>query len=884
MTAERWETVQTLFHQALDRPPTERAAFLAMATDDPTVADDVRALLDADASGHPLFEGGVARAAGVLDAPAPGPETVGPYRVVGVLGEGGMGVVYLAERDDLGSRAAVKVLRDAALSPARRERFRREEQILAGLDHPAIARLLDADVLADGTPYFVMEYVEGVPITDHVRARGLSVAERLALFRDVCGAVAAAHRQAVVHRDLKPSNVLVTGDGRVKLLDFGIAKSIERIGDADLTVTGLRLMTPAYAAPEQLRGEPVGVYTDVYALGALLYEVLTGERPHDLAGLTPGQAEARLLNDAPAPPSTRAGGAARGGAARGGAAAGGAAAGGAGRRTWAELDVVCATALHKDPDRRYATVEALVRDLDHVRDGQPLDARPDSWAYRAGTFLRRHRRPVAVAAAVLVGVVGLVAVYTVRLAAARDVAVAEAARTERVQRFTQSLFRGGDAAAGPADTLRVVTLLGRGVREAAALAGEPDLQAELYQTLGTLAQGLGDLSRADSLLTASLALRRAHLGPGHPATAEALVALGDLRRDQAEYDDAERLTRAGLARLRAALPPDHPRVAEAVTGLGRVLTARGEYDAALGVLDEAVRLGGLQGPTSAARSDALYEAVEAHFYAGDYAAVDSLGGLVLALDRRLYGPRHPRVADDLANLSAAEFQRGRYREAEQLSRRALAINRAYYGPDHDACASTMMMVGQALAHQDRYDEALGLLRPALAVRERVYGPDHPRVANVLNELATVALRQGDLDGAEAHYRRAVDVYRAAYDDDHYLLAVGLSNLATVQFRAGNHGGAERTMREALARSTRALGADHVNTAQARIKLGTVLADVGRHAEAEALLLAGYRTLRGQTDPADPWLETAREELAAVYDALGRPAQAARYRATRSTGA
>ena len=864
MTAERWETVQTLFHEALDRPPTERAAFLATATDDPTVADDVRALLDADASGHPLFEGGVARAAGVLDAPAPGPETVGPYRVVGVLGEGGMGVVYLAERDDLGSRAAVKVLRDAALSPARRERFRREEQILAGLDHPAIARLLDADVLADGTPYFVMEYVEGVPITHHVRARGLSVAERLALFRDVCGAVAAAHRQAVVHRDLKPSNVLVTGDGRVKLLDFGIAKSIERIGDADLTVTGLRLMTPAYAAPEQLRGEPVGVYTDVYALGALLYEVLTGERPHDLAGLTPGQAEARLLGEAPTPPSTRA-------------------AGGAGRRTWAELDVVCATALHKDPARRYATVEALVRDLDHVRDGEPLDARPDSLGYRAGLFLRRNRRPVAAAAVVAAVLVGLVAVYTVRLAVARDAAVAEAARTERVQRFTQNLFRG-DAAAGPADTLRVVTLLGRGVREAAALAGEPDLQAELYGTLGTLAQGLGDLDRADSLLTASLALRRAHLGPGHPATAEALVALGDLRRDQAAFDDAERLTRAGLARLRAALPPDHPRVAEAVTGLGRVLTARGEYDAALSVLDEAVRLGGLQGPASAARSDALYEAVEAHFYAGDYAAVDSLGRLVLALDWRLYGPRHPRVADDLVNLGAAELQRGRHARAERLYRRALAINRAYYGPDHDAYASTMMMVGQALAFQDRYDEALRLLRPALAVRERVYGPDHPRVANVLNELATVAVRQGDLGGAEAHYRRAVDVYRAAYDDDHYLIAVGLSNLATVQFRAGNHGGAERTMREALALSTRALGADHVNTAQARIKLGTVLAHVGRHTEAEALLLAGYRTLRGQTDPADPWVETAREELAAVYDALGRPAQAARYRATRSTGA
>ena len=282
MDAARWDRLQALFHQAVDLSPAGRAAFLREAcADDPALADEVLAAIAEDDQGDSLLDHGVERAAeqmigaGALERL----QEIGPYRLVRTIGEGGMGVVFLAERTDLGTSAAVKILRDAWLSPSRRQRFAAEQRTLARLNHPSIARLFDAGTLGDGTPWIVMEFVEGVPLTDHVRTAPFPVEARLRLFLDVCEAVQYAHRHLIVHRDLKPSNVLVTADGRVKLLDFGIAKDIAEVRPVDAGQTIARLMTPAYAAPEQARGEPAGVQADVYSLGVMLYELITGALP-----------------------------------------------------------------------------------------------------------------------------------------------------------------------------------------------------------------------------------------------------------------------------------------------------------------------------------------------------------------------------------------------------------------------------------------------------------------------------------------------------------------------------------------------------------------------------------------------------------------------------
>ena len=876
MDAARWERIQSLFHRAADLPAAERSAWLeAECRDDPDLARDVLALLEEDARPSELLDGGLAHVAdrmlGGADAPGIPPHEFGPYRLGPVLGEGGMGVVYLARREDLGVEVAIKILRDAWLSPARRERFAAEQRTLAQLNHPSIARLYDADTLSDGTPWFAMEYAQGVPLTTYCQERRSSVRERLVLFHAVCEAVQHAHLHAIIHRDLKPSNVVVKDDGAVKLLDFGIAKQLESVDmGADQTRTGLRLMTPAYAAPEQIAGGRVGVHTDVYALGVILYELLAGQLPFDLSDRTPSEAAAIVLEQQATRPSTLA----RERVARMGADAGVPA---VGRAAWPDLDVLCLTAMHKDPDRRYRTVDALMRDIDHYLAGEPLDARPDTVGYRLGKFVRRNRQPVAAAAIALVVMVALVAFYTLRLGAARDAAVAETARTARIQQFMTNLFQGGDESVSPADSLRVVTLVERGVLEARALDQEPEVQADLYLTLGEIYEQLGRFAEADTLLRAAHDRRRSLLGADHPDVGESLVALGELRDAQGEYEEAEALVRDGLAMTRRSLPSDHPAVARATAVLGRVLQDRGEYDESIVTLEEAVRLQSVPDAAPADLAASLTELANSHFYAGNYDVSDSLNRRVLEIDRATYGERHPHVGDDLINLGAIQFERGRYAEAEGFYRQGVDIIQSWYGDAHQATGSALTMLGRSLIPQGRTDEADTVMREALAVLERVYGPTHPRVASAVNELGLIASRRGDLDEAEARFRRMVAIYRVIYNDKHYLIGIALSNLAGVLQQRKQFEQAEQLFRETLLRYAETLAPDHQLVGIAHIRLGRVLLAQRRFEEAAMETLAGYELLAHQVDPGMAWLTAAREDLIAAYEGLERPEAAERFR-------
>ncbi|MEP7367584.1 MAG: serine/threonine-protein kinase, partial [Acidobacteriota bacterium] len=479
MDASRWDRVQALFHKVCDLSGQEQLDVLAAeCADDQALRDEVLAMLDRDRSPAELLDRGVEQLAGQIlmeaSAATASHKTIGAYRIQSVLGEGGMGTVFLGKRDDLGSVAAIKVLRDAWISPARRERFAAEQRTLAQLEHPNIARLLDADTLPDGTPYFVMEHVDGGPLERYCQDRRCTISERLRLFRAVCEAVQFAHRHAVIHRDLKPSNILVKADGTVKLLDFGIAKQLEEYNpSSDMTRTGLRLMTPAYASPEQIRGEPAAIHTDVYSLGVVLYQLLTGRLPFDVANRTPAEAATLLAERNPVRPSMVARRVEAHAAQQGLIPA-------VGDAAWADLDVLCLTAMHKDVQKRYGSVEALIRDIDHFLRGEPLEARPDTLGYRLGKFVRRRRRAVAAGIAVLVTITVLIAFFTSRLATERNSALAEAARTQRIQRFMLNLFQGGDVEAGPAKDLRVTALLERGVQEASTLDQDPLVQAELY--------------------------------------------------------------------------------------------------------------------------------------------------------------------------------------------------------------------------------------------------------------------------------------------------------------------------------------------------------------------------------------------------------------------
>lgn len=824
MTGERWNRVQDIFHAVSDiADPALRAAEVQrLSKDDAEVRREVERMLAFDGEDSVLESGPAA-----FDSETAAPRQIGPYVIESVLGEGGMGTVFLARRPDLDVPAAIKVLRDAWISPARRRLFALEERTLARLDHPNIARLLDANTLDDGTPYFVMEYVDGKPLdAAYCERAGHRIRERLLLFRAVCEAVQFAHGQAVIHRDLKPSNILVRPDGTVKLLDFGIAKHmVSAGGNPDMTRTGLRLLTPAYASPEQVRGEPASVQMDVYSLGVILHLLLSGRLPSDEEELKPSMIVRRsgsaLLEAA--------------------------------ESEWADLDVLCLTAMHKDVQKRYASVEALIRDIDHYLRAEPLEARPDSLGYRAGKFLQRNRNAVIAAGSALVAVSALIAFFVYRLAEERNTALAEAARTQRIQSFMRNLFQGGDAEAGPEKDLRVETLIDRGVHEARTLDKDPEAQAELYQTLGDIYHKLGKLEQAEAMLTAAVEMRR---------SPDNVVALAMLRTDQAKIDEAEKMAREGLQLARTSLPAGHPTIASATDALGKVLEEKGDYDGAIRELSEAVRLRAPGGDT-AEHAGSLYELGNAYFYAGRYKECEQINQRVLAMVRKIYGERHPRVSEALTNLGAIQQDQGNYKEAEHYHREALALVRGFYGDQHYRTAASLTMVGRALVFQKRAPEAEPLLRQALEIQEHVFGPAHPRVASALNELGTVHLTLDRPAEARPHYVRMAEIYKAVYSGKHYLIGTALSNIGSTYMAEKNYPTAEPYFREAVAMFRETQGTDHINLGIAQIKLGRTLLRQNKIAEAEQSTSAGYAIVQKQVNPSASWLNSARADLEAI---------------------
>jgi len=867
MDTTRWQRIQSLFHQTVDLPEQEQPAFLKKACNgDADLIAEVQAMLEADSKGNSLLDRDMANVAQQMlaaDSASPVAKEFGPYVVKQLLGEGGMGVVYLAERKDLGNLVAIKILRDAWLSLARRERFASEQRMLAQLNHPSIARLYDADTLPDGTPWFVMEYVEGMPITDYCQKYNCSIERRLQLFRQVCEAVQYAHAHAVIHRDLKPSNIFVKPDGGVRLLDFGIAKQIETLdSSADQTRTVMRMMTPAYASPEQISGGNVGVQADVYSLGVILYELLADRLPFDFSNLAPVEAAAIIAGHEPGKPSTKAQSLSTT----------------VSKTAWADLDVLGLTAMHKDLQRRYRSAEALIRDINHYLSHEPLEAQPDTMRYRTGKFIRRNWREVSAVVAVFVLVAALSIFFTWRVTKVRNAALAEAARTQRIQHFMNNVFQGGDRIAGPAADVKVVDLIDSGVREAQALNSDPKVQTELLYDFAGIYQKLGKLDQAESLFQTTLEQRKILYGADSPEVAENLVAMGMLRADQSRLDDAERLTRQGLEMAARHQEPNHPGVVTSTLALGRVLGERGSYDEAIHLLESAVRVQSAPGVATADLAASLSALADANYNAGHYDVCVPLYQRVLEMHRQIYGPTHPLVAGDLGSLASVQIDMGYYAEAEKFDRQALTVTEAYYGKDSPKTANDLTSLGRALQYERKYDEAEALLQRALAIQEKAYGPSHSNVADALNELGNIASMREHLDDAEAKFRRVVEIYRSVYGDNHYMVAIALSNVASVRMDKKDYVQAEKIYRDVVRRFTESLSADNVNTGIAHIKLGRTLLREKKFKESQVESLAGYDVLIKQTSPSTSFLNAARKDLAAAYDGLNQPDKAVRFRA------
>ncbi|HEV2424446.1 MAG TPA: protein kinase [Terriglobia bacterium] len=707
MDSNRWEIIQTLFHGAADLPESERPAFLKNAcADDESLIAEVLALLEEDAQSHAVLDRDLAHVAQDVFAaeipPAPRFQQIGPYRILKVLGEGGMGVVYLAERGDLHSVVAIKLLRDAWLSPARRERFSSEQRTLAQLNHPGIARLYDAGTLDDGTPWFAMEYVDGIPLADYCRRNQSSTGQRLQLFRAVCEAVQYAHQQAVIHRDLKDSNILVKSEGNPRLLDFGIAKQLESFDTpADQTRTGLRLMTPAYAAPEQIRGERVGVQADVYALGVILYELVAGRLPFDLTARTPAEAAAIVTEQEPVKPSV---------VVRPTAGAG--ARDSVSKTEWADLDVLCLTAMHKDPARRYPSVEALTRDIDHYLKGEPLEARPDTLGYRLGKFLVRRRRPVAAAAAAFAFVVGLVIFFTLRLASERDHANRQTAIATAVNRFLSDdlLGRGDPFQSGKADESLVDAIRQASPGIDHKFADAPEVAARLHLTIARALDNRSNFSDARQEFERAHAL---FLETGGPLSEDAVAvqlqrAVMEARSFQPQGIATAKSLVAAQEPLLARIP--HPRAELKVwllTAKGLIALVESDAKSANHYFEEAVDASS-RAPEldEIARFNLRQRLAFTYIRLGDGATAERLARQLIAAYSSLKGPDSPYVLRVRLNLAQAFMIERKFPEAVQEANEIYPIFLSKLGPDHELTMQLLATRAQSEGSLGQFDDSV----------------------------------------------------------------------------------------------------------------------------------------------------------------------------------
>ena len=870
MTEERWERIDRIFAEALERPERERERFVAEASGgDESVVREVRALLESHEEAPLILgESATAYAEPLLDRMSadweeegPTGRRIGPYRILREIGRGGMGTVYLAERDDQFRRqVALKLVKRGMDTEEVLLRFRYERQILAALEHPNIARLYDGGMAEDGLPYLVMEYVEGSPITAYCEERGLGIEPRLGLFRTVCRAVQFAHQNLVVHRDVKPSNILVTEDGTPKLLDFGIAKLLgaDPAQEAPHTRTGVRILTPEYAAPEQIRGGAITTATDVYALGVLLYELLAGTRPIALEGKSAYEAEQAVLEVEPVRPS-----AARGTPHR------------LRRRLRGDLDSIALKALEKDPARRYQSAQELVEDVDRHLAGLPVRARRQTLGYRARSYLRRHRAGVTTAAAFLLLVMGFGVVHNIRITRERDLARAAAAKATATTTFVTGLFQGADPDETPGDTLNVFELLERGARRLTPKEmGEPEVLATLQATLGRLYLELGDYPRAAPLLDSAVVLRRAIHGPDHEEVARALRDAAEVRNIMGDYPSSDSLYRRALTIQRARLGPRHRDVGVTLNYLADMLVQSGRADSAEPLFREALAiLEAVPGDQRGEIAMSKFGLGVAKRYQGRFDEAEPLFREVLRLRRELYGSEQTDVAVTLNDLGILYLETGRYDSAEATLRESLAIRRKLFGNRHREVAQGLNNLAFVPyeARKD-YAGADSLWREALGIWEALYGRNHRDVGMVLGNLAQLELDRGDADSAVALYRAARDVMRAVSGEESADHARMARSLGMALHRRGDLAAAQAELERAVAIRQAVHGPKHLGVAAAELTLAHLLRDRGDLARADTLYarsLTMWRELDGDQDVVGLGLEG----WAQLRRLQGRPAEA-----------
>jgi eukaryotic-like serine/threonine-protein kinase len=883
MDGERLQRIEELYHAAREREPGERAAFLQDAcADDEELRSEVEALLSQDAVSGPLEQPAWAAAAGQgsTESTAPlgtGVIVIDRYRLLQKIGEGGMGEVWLAEqREPVRRRVALKLVKTGMNTREVMARFESERQALALMDHPAIAKVFDAGSTDEGVPYFVMEYVAGVPITTYCDNHRLTTRERLELFMRVCEGVQHAHQKAIIHRDLKPSNILVTevdGKAAPKIIDFGVAKALTQrlIAETIFTRVGAMIGTPEYMSPEQAlsSGEDIDTRTDVYSLGIILYELLAGTPPLELRKIAFEEFLRRLREEEPEKPSTKirthdaatSTELARKRQTEPGALA---------KQMQGDLDSIALKALEKDRARRYGSTSDLAADIGRHLRNEPVLAVPPSVAYRARKFARRYRGALLTAAAFILVLIAAAAISIRQSVRANR----EAAAAQAVNDFLQNdLLAQASAAtqsgpsAKPDPDLKVRTALDRA---AAHITGrfdrQPDVEAAIRDTIGQTYIDLGLFPEAHTQFERALSLYRRVLGAQNPKTLKNIDYLGNVAYQQGKYAEAEALLGNALQVQRRVLGPSHRDTLYSVTTLANVYVKQGKYPLAEAYDRQALEIRQrLLGPEDPATLNSMNSLANVYLSQGKYPQAETLYTQTLETRRRVLGPEHPATMESMNNLANMYNSQAKYSKAEALLSQTLEIQRRVLGPEHPYTLITMNNLALSYDYQGAHAEAEILDRQTLEIERRISGPDHPETLRPMNNLGRAYLGEGKYAQAEALFTQLVDIERRVLGPEHISTLGAMDNLASAYEYRGKYVPAEALFKQVVEVSRRVLGSEHPRTLSFLSDSAFMYQREGKYSLAEtqaAQVLAGQRHALG-SDQSDTMASAADLALALV---------------------
>ena len=882
MNPERWEKIQSLFERALEIDPTERNIFLKKECgDDKELFEEVISLLKADTEAHSIFSASVSDYISIDEKTLSG-KIFGNYRAVEQIGSGGMGSVYLAERADgqFEQKVALKIIKPGMNSKEIVSRFEAERQILARLQHPNIARLLDGGISDSGLPFFTMEYVDGLPITEYCDKNNLSIDERLELFIKVCDAVMFAHQNLVIHRDIKPGNILVQEDGTVKLLDFGIAKVFEEDEKQKfVTRTGVRVMTPEFASPEQVRGDPVSTATDIYSLGLVLYHLLTGYPPYKVDTTSAIELEKAICLTEPTKPSTmliKISGLSSteekklspGYISQT-------------RKTSipklkkiisGDLDNICLMVLQKEPSRRYNSVALFITDIRNHLNGLPVIARKSTASYRAKKFIQRHKVGVAVTSISLIVIAAVTIFYTIQLAEQRDKAELEAEKSRKVSEFLAGLFEVSDPSQSKGKDITARELLDNGARKIEVeMKDEPEVQAMMLDVIGRVYRTLGIYDKAESYMLEGLTIRQKMLDESDPDLALSYFNLGEMYHYKNDYVKAEEYYRKALEIRDAAYGTDNLDVASSIDLISRLERDKRNFHIADSLARVAMEI------RLKLTSDSDYVMVDSYH---SLAMLADINGNSEEAERFLRkeaeilkreGKEYPAF---LSNFAQVLSRNSKFNEADSIIKKALEVSREYYGEEHPYFANTIEQYALFKNDMGFSDTALAMMNSVIVIREKVFGENSKDYTLTLNNVGRMYYNLNQYDKSIEYFKEAIKI---SYEIGDTISAEGnyVANLAKSQYAAGQYQNSISSWEAVLKTDLKDFGDKHPYVAEDIAYVAKINSLIGNTKKAEELYrksLDGYPmavamlglgqilTVNGSTVEADTLLRKALEIL------------------------